>query len=101
MSTNHDDPTLAPRPVRESQSEMNEIVLPNDANPLGALLGGALMHWMDLAAALAAYRHSRNYVVTASIDHLAFLVPGHLGDSIIPESSVHRAFHTSMAQGLK
>src|SRR5213082_2387220 len=101
MSTNHDDPTLQPRPVRDSQSEMNEIVLPNDANPLGALLGGRLMHWMDLAAALAAHRHSRNYVVTASIDHLDFLVPVHVGDLIILKSSVNRAFHTSMEVGVK
>ena len=49
-----------PRPVRDSQSEMAEIVLPNDSNVLGALLGGRLMHWIDLAAALAAHRHSRN-----------------------------------------
>src|SRR5438067_444691 len=101
MSTNHDDRSLQPRPVRDSQSEMNEIVLPNDANPLGALLGGRLMHWMDLAAALAAHRHSRNYVVTASIDHLDFLVPVHVGDLIILKSSVNRAFHTSMEVGVK
>src|SRR5438045_8533870 len=101
MSTNHDDRSLQPRPVRDSQSEMNGIVLPNDANPLGALLGGRLMHWMDLAAALAAHRHSRNYVVTASIDHLDFLVPVHVGDLIILKSSVNRAFHTSMEVGVK
>src|SRR5437764_11472553 len=101
MSTNHDDRSLAPRPVRESQSEMTEIVLPNDANPLGALLGGRLMHWMDLAAALAAHRHSRNYVVTASIDHLDFLVPVHVGDLVILKSSVNRAFHSSMEVGVK
>src|SRR5438094_6725010 len=101
MSTNHDDPTLAPRPVRESQSEMAEIVLPNVANPLGALLGGRLMHWMDLAAALAAHRHSRAYVVTASIDHLDFLVPVHVGDVVILKSSVNRAFHSSMEVGVK
>ena len=101
MSTNHDDRSLQPRPVRDSQSEMNEIVLPNDANPLGALLGGRLMHWMDLAAALAAHRHSRNYVVTASIDHLDFLVPVHVGDLVILKSSVNRAFHTSMEVGVK
>src|SRR5438067_3861301 len=101
MSTNHDDRSLQPRPVRDSQSEMNEIVLPNDANPLGALLGGRLMHWMDLAAALAAHRHSRNYVVTASIDHLDFVVPVHVGDLIILKSSVNRAFHTSMEVGVK
>ena len=58
-----------PRPVRDSQSEMNEIVLPNDANPLGALLGGRLMHWIDVAGAMAAHRHSRNYVAV-SYTHL-------------------------------
>src|SRR5690349_9218135 len=93
--------SLAPRPVSDSQSEMAEIVLPNDANPLGALLGGRLMHWIDLAAALAAHRHSRNYVVTASIDHLDFLTPVHVGDLIILKSSVNRAFHTSMEIGVK
>src|SRR5512135_737481 len=90
-----------PRPVRDSQSEMAEIVLPNDANPLGALLGGRLMHWIDLAGALAAHRHSRNYVVTASIDHLDFLVPVQVGDLIILRSSVNRAFKTSMEVGVK
>ncbi|HZR31980.1 MAG TPA: acyl-CoA thioesterase [Terriglobales bacterium] len=80
---------------------MAEIVLPNDANPLNALLGGRLMHWMDLAGALAAHRHSRNYVVTASIDHLDFLVPVRVGDLVILRSSVNRAFHTSMEVGVK
>lgn len=92
---------LTPRPVRESQSEMIQLVLPNDANPLGALLGGRLMHWIDLAGALAAHRHSRNYVVTASIDHLDFLVPVHVGDMVILRSSVNRAFHTSMEIGVQ
>lgn len=92
--------TLAPRTVRESQSEMIQLVLPNDANPLGALLGGTLMHWIDLAGALAAHRHSRNYVVTASIDHLDFLVPVHVGDMVILRSSVNRAFNTSMEIGV-
>ena len=92
---------LTPRPVRESQSEMIQLVLPNDANPLGALLGGRLMHWIDLAAALAAHRHSRNYVVTASIDHLDFLTPVHVGDLVILRSSVNRAFHTSMEIGVQ
>jgi acyl-CoA hydrolase len=93
--------TLTPRPVRESQSEMAEIVLPNDANPLNALLGGRLMHWIDVAGALAAHRHSRNYVVTASIDHLDFLVPVRVGDLVILRSSVNRAFRTSMEVGVK
>ena len=90
-----------PRPVRDSQSEMIEFVLPNDANLLGALLGGRLMHWIDLAGALAAHRHSRTYVVTASIDHLDFLVPVRIGDVIILRSSVNRVFHTSMEVGVK
>jgi acyl-CoA hydrolase len=80
---------------------MVEVVLPNDANPLGALLGGRLMHWIDLAGGLAACRHSRNYVVTASADHLDFLVPGRVGDLVILKSSVNRVFHTSMEVGIK
>ena len=92
---------LEPRPVRESQSEMTEIVLPNDANPLGSLLGGRLMHWIDMAGAMAAHRHSRHYVVTASIDHLDFLTPVRVGDLVILQSSVNRAFHTSMEVGVK
>jgi acyl-CoA hydrolase len=90
-----------PRPVRESISEMSEIVLPNDTNPLNALLGGRLMHWIDLAGAMAAHRHSRAYVVTASIEHLDFLVPVHVGDFVILRSSVNRVFHTSMEVGVK
>jgi acyl-CoA hydrolase len=90
-----------PRPIRDSQSEMAEIVLPNDANPLGALLGGRLMHWIDLAGAMAAHRHSRNYVVTAAIDRLDFWVPAHVGDLVILRSSVNRVFHSSMEVGVK
>ncbi len=93
--------SMAPRPVKDSQSEMAEIVLPNDANPLGALLGGRLMHWIDLAGAMAAHRHSRNYVVTASIDHLDFWVPVKVGDLVILRSSVNRVFHTSMEVGVQ
>jgi acyl-CoA hydrolase len=92
---------MLPRPVRDSQSEMSEIVLPNDANPLNNLLGGRLMHWIDLAGAMAAHRHSRNYVVTAAIDHLDFWVPVHVGDLVILRSSVNRVFHTSMEVGVK
>ncbi|HUO26965.1 MAG TPA: acyl-CoA thioesterase [Candidatus Aquilonibacter sp.] len=92
---------LLPRPVADSQSEMAEIVLPNDANPLSALLGGRLMHWIDLAGAMAAHRHSRNFVVTASVDHIDFLVPVRVGDLVILRSSVNRVFHTSMEVGVK
>jgi acyl-CoA hydrolase len=95
------DNMLSPRPVRDSQSEMAEIVLPNDANPLAALLGGRLMHWIDLAGAMAAHRHSRNYVVTASVDHIDFLVPVRVGDLVILRSSVNRVFRSSMEVGVK
>ncbi len=98
MAERHD--ATAPRPVRDSQSEMTEIVLPNDANPLGNLLGGRLMHWIDMAGAMAAHRHSRNYVVTAAIDHLDFWVPVHVGDLVTLRSSVNRVFHTSMEVGV-
>ena len=93
--------SLSPRPVCDSQSEMAEIVLPNDANPLGALLGGRLMHWIDLAGAMAAHRHSRNHVVTASVDRIDFLVPVRVGDLVILRSSVNRVFTTSMEVGVK
>jgi acyl-CoA hydrolase len=101
MAESEHDGNLQPRPVRESQSEMIEVVLPNDANPLGNLLGGRLMHFIDVAGALACHRHSRSYVVTASIEHLDFLAPVHVGDLLILRSSVNRAFHTSMEAGVK
>src|SRR5271166_5280821 len=101
MNDNDKAKLILPRPVRESISEMTEIVLPNDANPLNALLGGRLMHWIDLAGAMAAHRHSRAYVVTASIDHLDFLVPVRVGDFVILRSSVNRVYRTSMEVGVK
>src|SRR6202140_4726581 len=101
MNEDNKESLTRPRPVRESLSEMTEIVLPNDANPLNALLGGRLMHWIDLAGAMAAHRHSRAYVVTASIDHLDFLVPVRVGDFVILRSSVNRVFRTSMEVGVK
>ena len=92
---------LTPRTVAESQSEMAEVILPNDANPLGNLLGGRLLHFIDLAGAMAAHRHSRSYVVTASMDHIDFLAPVHVGDLLILKSSVNHAFRTSMEVGVK
>ncbi len=92
---------LMPRPVRDSQSEMAELVLPNDANPLVALLGGRLMHWIDLAGAMSVHRHARSYAVTASVDHIDFLVPVRVGDLVILRSSVNRVFHTSVEVGVK
>jgi len=93
--------SLTPRAVRDSQSQMAEVVLPNDTNPLGNLLGGRLMHLIDIAGALAAHRHSRSHVVTASMDHIDFLAPVHIGDLLILKSSVNRAFRTSMEVGVK
>ncbi len=101
MNGNDKAKLMRPRPVRESTSEMAEIVLPNDANVLNSLLGERLMHWIDLAGAMAAHRHSRQHVVTASIDHLDFLVPVRVGDFVILRSSVNRVFHTSMEVGVK
>ena len=95
------EPNRIPRPVGDSKSEMIELVLPNDTNPLGALLGGRLMHWIDLAGALAAHRHSHSYAVTASMDHIDFLVPVHVGDMVILQSAVNRVFKTSMEVGVK
>jgi len=97
----HDGQSARPRPVRESQSQMAEVVLPNDANPLGNLLGGRLMHMIDIAGAMAAHRHSHSHVVTASMDHIDFLMPVHIGDLLILKSSVNRVFHTSMEVGVK
>jgi acyl-CoA hydrolase len=92
---------LSGRTVRESLSEISEIALPNDANPLGNLLGGRVMHLVDLAGALAASRHSRAAVVTASVDQMTFLHPVHIGQLLILKSSVNRAFRTSMEVGVK
>ena len=80
---------------------MTELILPNDTNTLGNLLGGRLMHFIDLVGAMAAYRHSRSHVVTASMDHIDFIQPVHVGDLLILKSSVNRAFSTSLEVGIK
>jgi acyl-CoA hydrolase len=89
------------RTVASTQSEMTEIILPNDTNTLGNLLGGRLMHFIDLTGAMAAYRHSRTHVVTAAMDHIDFIRPVHLGDLLMLKSSVNRAFGSSMEVGVK
>lgn len=94
-------PQLTPRPVRESASEYSEIALPNDANHLGNMLGGRVMHLVDLAGALAAARHSRCAVVTASVDSMTFLHPIHIGQLVMLKSAVNRVFRTSMEVGVK
>jgi len=91
----------ATRSARLSQSEMTELVLPNDTNTLGNLLGGRLMHFIDLVAAMAAYRHARTHVVTASMDHIDFIAPVHVGDLLILKSRVNRGYRTSMEVGVK
>jgi acyl-CoA hydrolase len=89
------------KPVRDSISEYAELALPNDVNKLGNILGGKVMHLVDLAGAMAAIRHARLPVVTASVDSLQFLHPVHSGELILLRSSVNRAFRTSMEVGVK
>ena len=89
------------KPVSASRSELTEAVLPNDANALGNMLGGRVMHLMDIAGALAACRHSNSYVVTASVDYLDFRFPIAVGEFIVLKASVNRVFHTSMEVGVK
>ncbi len=95
------DSDLPSRFVRESISEYSEFAFPNDANTLGNVLGGKVMHLVDIAAALAAVRHARCAVVTASVDHMNFLHPIHIGELIVLRSSVNRAFRTSMEVGVR
>ena len=87
--------------MRESISEYSEFALPTDANTLGNVLGGKVMHLVDLAAALAAVRHARCPVVTASVDQMSFLHPVHIGQLIMLQSSVNRVFRTSMEVGVR
>lgn len=89
------------RTVRMSQSEYSEICLPNDANLLGNMLGGHVMHLVDLCGAIAAIRHSRCTVVTASIDQMSFLHPVQIGELVKLRSQVNRVFRTSMEVGVK
>lgn len=93
--------TLKPKRVRASQSEITQVVLPNDANPLGNILGGTVMHLVDIAGAIAAHRHSDSHVVTAAVDHMDFRSPIQVGEIIILKASVNRVFHTSMEVGVK
>ncbi len=81
---------------KESYTVSTQIVLPNDTNVLGNLMGGRLLHWMDIVAAIAAHRHSSRVVVTASVNHVSFEKAIKLGDYVIIEAKVSRAFNTSM-----
>ena len=87
---------LTPKRASESETEMVQVVLPNDANPLGFILGGTVMHLVDNAGAIAGHRHTRSLLVTAAVDDLQFLYPIKIGDLIILRSRVTCAFHTSL-----
>jgi len=82
--------------VSDSITEMTELVLPNDTNVLGNLMGGNLMRWMDIASAICASRHCGAHVVTVSVDHMTFHEPIKLGDIVTIRAKVSRTFNSSM-----
>src|SRR5947209_17638393 len=94
-------PEMRPKPVSESVSEYSEIAMPNDANPLGTLFGGKVMQLVDMAGSLAAFRHARRPVVTASVDYMTFLTPIPIGHLLVLRSMVNRVFRTSMEVGVR
>src|SRR6202165_1624372 len=89
------------KPVSASRSEMAEVVLPAQTNALGKLLGGHVMHLVDIAAAMAAERHSNCYVVTASVDYIDFRNAVDLGEIVMLKSQMNRVFKTSMEVGVE
>lgn len=90
-----------PKKISDSQIIMTELVLPNHTNQLGNLLGGQLMHWIDICAALSAAKHSNRICVTASVDKIDFHHPIKLGDAVTLTASINRVFNTSMEVGVK
>ncbi len=87
---------MKPKTAKETYTVTTEIVLPNDTNTLGNLMGGRLLHWMDIAAAISAHRHCKRVVVTASVNNVAFTQPIRLASIITVEAKVSRAFTSSM-----
>ncbi len=87
---------LPGKTVAESAAEMLEVVLPNDANPLGNLLGGRVMHLIDIAGAISAHRHARSQVVTVAVDNLDFLYPIRVGELVVLRAHITRTFRTSL-----
>jgi len=87
--------------VKNTHVIMHELVLPNDANLLGNVLGGRVMHLMDICAAMSAYKHARTAVVTASVDRLDFLAPVKMGEIMILKSSVNYTGKSSMEVGVR
>ena len=92
---------MQPKSASESITIMTELVLPNDTNVFGNLMGGRLMYWMDIAAALSAQRHCNAPVVTASVDNISFENPIKLGNVVHIEAKITRSFNTSMEIHLK
>ena len=97
----HQMPTTTSRPVSDSQAEMSDMMMPEHANILGHVFGGVILSMMDKCAAIAAFRHARNNVVTVSIDRVDFREPIHVGDLVIMRSSVNFVGRTSMEVGLR
>ncbi len=89
-------PMHNPKNPSESLTTMNEIVLPNDTNTLGNLMGGKMLHWMDICAAIAAQKHANQIVVTASVDSVSFKESIRLGDVVTLNAFVTRSFNSSM-----
>ena len=87
--------------VKNTYVIMHELILPNDANLLGNVLGGRVMHLMDMCAAMSAYKHARTAVVTASVDRLDFLAPAKMGEIMILRSSVNYTGKSSMEVGVR
>ena len=92
---------LKAKPVSASASEMAEVVLPAQTNALGKLLGGQVMHMVDIVAAMAACRHANSYMVTASVDYIDFKNPVNLGEIVMLKSQVNRVFRTSLEVGVE
>lgn len=92
---------LRAKPVSASASEMAEVVLPAQTNALGKLLGGHVMHMVDIVGAMAACRHANSYMVTASVDYIDFKNPVNLGEIVMLKSQVNRVFNTSLEVGVE
>ena len=90
---------LTPRPMSKSRSVISQVMLPNDANPMGNVHGGAIMKMVDIAAAVAAMRHCGRQVVTVALDHMSFLEPVFIGDLVTITSQVEYVGRTSMLVG--
>ena len=87
--------------VKETHVIMHELILPNDTNNLNTVFGGKVMQYMDLCAAMSAYKFARSAVVTASVDRLDFLAPARVGDMLILKSSVNYSHNSSMEVGVR